>query len=62
VENTPLRQLPVSFIVTRRHDLSSQRFWSVVEVPDSRAIQEWMSHWTDIIARTTYPILDDQAV
>jgi hypothetical protein len=53
VENTPLRQLPVSFIVTRRHDLSSQRFWSVAEVPDSRVIQEWMSHWMDIVAWTT---------
>ena len=49
-------------LITRWHDPSSKLFWLVVETPDSKVIQEWMSRWTDIIDWDTYTALDDQEV
>lgn len=49
-------------LVMRWHDPSSKLFWLVVDVHDTKVIQEWMSRWTDIIDWETYPVLDDQEV
>ena len=49
-------------LIARWHDPSSKRFWLVVEVPDSKIIQAWMSRWTDIVEWETFVVLDDQEV
>lgn len=49
-------------VITRWHDPSSRLFWLVVDAPDSKIVQEWMSHWTDIIDWMTHTVLDDQEV
>jgi len=49
-------------LITRWHDPSSQTFWLVVDAPDTRVLQEWMSRWTDIVDWETYPVLDDAEV
>ncbi|MEW8383147.1 MAG: DUF3303 family protein, partial [Candidatus Thiodiazotropha taylori] len=49
-------------LITRWHDPSSKRFWLVVDTPDAKIIQEWLSRWTDIIDWETFTVLDDQEV
>ncbi|MCG7897463.1 MAG: DUF3303 domain-containing protein [Candidatus Thiodiazotropha lotti] len=49
-------------LITRWHDPSSKLFWLVVDTPDAKIIQEWLSRWTDIIDWETFTALDDQEV
>lgn len=49
-------------VITRWHDPSAKRFWLVVQAPDSKIIQEWMSRWTDIVSWETHCVLNDDEV
>ena len=46
-------------LISRWHDLSSRQAWLVVETADTKAVQSWMSAWSDFIDWETYMIMDD---
>lgn len=49
-------------IISRWHAPGSKLAWIVADLPDSVALQDWMSAWTDYMEIETHVVIDDDEV
>jgi|GEM_PF-2558015 len=49
-------------MIARWHAPGSKRAWVVLDLPDSVALQDWLTAWSDYMDVTTHVVVDDEEV